>query len=70
MPFLCKLLAILQSPAPLKEIPHIHHAVIQAGRGLYCCVQAFPSCGEQGLLFIAAQGVLITVASLIVEHRL
>ena len=28
MSFLCKLLVILQSPAPLKEIPHIHHLVI------------------------------------------
>ena len=38
--------------------------------GLCCCVQAFSSCGEQGLLFIAARGLLIAVASLVVEHRL
>ena len=30
--------------------------------GLCCCMRAFSSCGEQGLL--------IAVASLVVEHRL
>ena len=35
-PFLCKLLAILQGPAPLKEIPHIHHAVILSWAGSLC----------------------------------
>ena len=38
--------------------------------GLRFCVQAFPSCGERGLLFIAVRGLLIVVASLVVEHRL
>ena len=38
--------------------------------GLCCCVQAFPSCGERGLLFVAAHGLLIAVASLVAEHRL
>ena len=38
--------------------------------GLRCCTQAFSSCGEQGLLFIAVRGLLIVVASLVVEHRL
>ena len=32
------------------------------------CVQAFSSCGEQGLLFIAAPGLLTAVASLVAEH--
>ena len=32
-------------------------------------MQAFSSCGEQGLLFVAVHGLLIAVASL-VEHRL
>ena len=41
-----------------------------AALGLHCCVQAFPSCGEQGLLFILVRGLLIVVASLAVEHRL
>ena len=31
---------------------------------------AFYSCGEQGLLFIAVHGLLITVASLVAEHGL
>ncbi|WP_447384769.1 hypothetical protein, partial [Streptococcus pneumoniae] len=33
--------------------------------GPLCCVQAFSSCGESGLLFIAACGLLIAVASLV-----
>ena len=38
--------------------------------GLRCCARAFSSCGERGLLFVVVRGLLITVASLIVEHRL
>ena len=38
--------------------------------GLCCYSWAFSSCGEWGLLFIAVRGLLIAVASLVVEHRL
>ena len=38
--------------------------------GLRCCTWAFYSCGEWGLLFVAVHGLLIAVASLVVEHRL
>ena len=38
--------------------------------GLHCCTQAFSSCSELGLPFIAVRGLLIAVASLIAEHRL
>ena len=38
--------------------------------GLRCCVRAFSSCGERGLLFVAVRVLLIAVASLVVEHRL
>ena len=38
--------------------------------GLRCCVWAFSSCGEWGLLFIVVRGLLIAVASLAAEHRL
>ena len=38
--------------------------------GLRCCAQAFSSCGEQGLLFVAVRGLLTAVASLVVEHGL
>ena len=38
--------------------------------GLHCCMRAFSSCGEQGLLFVAVRGLLIAVASLVVEHGL
>ena len=34
------------------------------------CGLSFSSCGEQGLLFIAVHGLLIVVASLVVEHGL
>ena len=38
--------------------------------GLRCCPRAFSSCGEWGLLFVAVRGLLIAVASLVVEHGL
>ena len=38
--------------------------------GLRGCVQAFSSCGERGLLFVAVRGLLIAVASLVAEHGL
>ena len=38
--------------------------------GLRCCARAFSSCGKRGLLFIAVCGLLIAVASLVVEHGL
>ena len=38
--------------------------------GLCCCARAFSSCSEWGLLFIAVLGLLIVVASLLVEHGL
>ena len=41
-----------------------------AAFGLRCCTRAFSSCGEQGLLFVAVCGLLIAVASLVVEHGL
>ena len=36
---------------------------------LHCCTRA-SSCGECGLLFLAAHGLLIVVGSLVAEHRL
>ena len=41
-----------------------------AALGLHCCVQAFSSCGERGLLFITVRGLLIAVACLVAEHGL
>ena len=38
--------------------------------GLHRCTWAFSSCGERGLLFVAVHGLLIAVASLVVEHGL
>ena len=38
--------------------------------GLHCCVQAFSSCGEWGLLLLEVHGLLIAVASLVAEHGL
>ena len=32
--------------------------------GIHCCVRAFSSCGEQGLLFVVVHWLLIAVASL------
>ena len=52
---------------PEKNLPFFFFL---AALGLCCCAQAFPSCREQGLLFVAVYGPLITVASLVAEHRL
>ena len=41
-----------------------------AALGLRYCTQAFSSCDEQGLLFVAVHGLLIVVASLVAEHGL
>ena len=37
-----------------------------AAPGLHCCLWAFSSCSEQGLLFIAVCRFIIVVASLVV----
>ena len=41
-----------------------------AALGLRCCMQAFSSCSEWGLLLVAVRGLLIAVASLVAEHGL
>ena len=41
-----------------------------AALGLHCCMRAFSSCSEQGLLLVVAHGLLTEVASLVAEHRL
>jgi len=38
--------------------------------GLHCGVQTFSSCSNQDLLFTAVLGLLIGVASVVVEYRL
>ena len=44
--------------------------LLLAALGLRGCARAFSSCGEWGLLFVAVCGLLIVVASLVVEHGL
>ena len=41
-----------------------------AALGLRCCVWAFSSCTERGLLFVAMLGLPTAVAFLVVEHGL
>ena len=41
-----------------------------AALGLHCCVRAFSTWSEWGLLFVVVCGLLIAVASLVAEHRL
>ena len=38
--------------------------------GLCRCAQAFSNCDERGLFFTVVRGLLIVVASLVVEHGL
>ena len=51
-------------------LPILIFYLFLAALGLHCCVQAFSSCGELGLLFVAVRGLLIAVASLVAEHGL
>ena len=48
----------------------IIYVLFVAALGLHCCSQAFSSCGEQELVFVAVLELLIAVASLVVEHGL
>ena len=48
----------------------IYFILFLAALGLHCCMRAFSSCGEWGLLFVAMRGLLIAVASLAAEHGL
>ena len=41
-----------------------------AALGLRCYTRAVSSCGVRGLLFFAVRGLLIVVASFVVEHGL
>ena len=43
--------------------------LFMAALGLHCCMQASSSCGEWGLVS-SCRGLLISVTSLVVEHRL
>ena len=56
--------------ALLKKNLFILFILFLAALGLRCCVRAFSSCSERGLLFVAVHGLLIAVASLVAEHGL
>ena len=56
----------LSSTVDLASFAYLFLAVL----GLRCCMQAFSSCSEWGLLFVAVCGLLIAVASFVAEHRL
>ena len=81
-PFRSELLKMLNSDSTLQlscEIDSLIQSLLWelflkffflAVLGLHCCVRAFSSCGELGLLFVAVRGLLTAVASLVVEHGL
>ena len=48
----------------------IYFIYFLAALGLHCCARAFSSCGKRGLLFVVVRGLVIAVASLVVEHGL
>ena len=48
----------------------IIYVLFLAALGLRCCSQAFSSCSEQELVLVAVLGLLIAVASLVVEQGL
>ena len=53
-----------------KLIYFIYYFLFWVALGLCCCVQAFSSRGERGLLFVVVRGLLTVVASLVAEHGL
>ena len=55
---------------PLFKINLFIHLFIFGCVGSLRLRAAFSSCGERGLLFVAVRGLLIAVASLVVEHGL
>ena len=61
----CHRYEVLRTPRDLKKIIYFTFLV---ELGLHCGTRAFSSCG--GLLFVAACGLLIMVASLVAEHWL
>ena len=52
------------------SVIHVSTLFFLAALGLGCCARAFSSCGERGLFFVMVRGLLISVASLVAEHRL
>ena len=68
--------AMLSSLGARVSCGNLHHLsqcaiyLFLAMLGLRCCMPAFPSCGKQGLFFIAVHELLTAVASLITAHRL
>ena len=54
----------------LNKFIYFIYLLLLAALGLRCCARAFSSCGERGLLFVEVRGLLIVVASLVVEHGL
>ena len=74
--YLC---SIFTSPSPLCVIPlcfplfflilflFIYLFIYLAALGLCCCMWAFSSCIERGLLFVAVRGLLIAVVSLVAK---
>ena len=54
----------------LNKFIYLFVCLFLAVLGLHCCTQAFASCEEQGLLFVAVHRLLIAVASLVAEHGL
>ena len=48
----------------------LFYLFILAVLGLCCCMQPFSGCGEGGYSSLAMHGLLIVVASLVVEHGL
>ena len=48
----------------------INYFLFLAALGFCCCVRAFSSCREWGLVIVVVHRLLIAVASLVAEHGL
>ena len=65
-----ELLSLLQAWYIAIQYNITQNCLFLAVLGLRCCAWIFSSWGKQGLIFIAALGLLTAVSSLFAEHRL
>ena len=65
-----QLIVLSTQPFQLFFLIYFIYLLSSAALGLCCCTWGFSSCGERELLYVAAHGLLIVVASLVVEHGL
>ena len=59
-----------RSSSVLEDFVCLFVYLFLAALGLHCCARAFSSCGKRGVFFVVMHGLLIVVASFVVDHGL